>query len=116
MRLAPVAERSPGVQIAGELRQPTRDLDLDRDDADRTERLFGGPGGVVSAATTHSGPRTAATAERLRVELAVLDALEQRRPSPFAVLVGRTCERREDRLALRLGRLRLDRRGHRLVA
>ena len=72
MRLAPVAERSPGVQIAGQLRQPSRDLDLDRDDTDRTERLLGGPGGMVSAATTHSGRRTAPAAERLRVELAVL--------------------------------------------
>src|SRR5688572_14769064 len=116
MRLAPVAERSPGVQIAGELRQSARDLDLDRDDADRAEGLLGGPGGMVSAATTHRARRTAADAERLRAELAVLDALEQGRLSPFTVVLGRTCERRENRFPLRLGRLRLDRRGHRLVA
>src|SRR5215207_4540496 len=112
MRLAPVPERSPGGQIAGELRQPARDLDLDRDDADRTEGLLGGPGGMISAATAHSGSRTLPAAERLRVELDLLDALEQGGLRPPAVSLDGSGQRREDRLALRLGRLRLDRRGH----
>ena len=40
-------------EVAGELRQPACDLDLDRDHADRAERLLGGAGGMISTATAH---------------------------------------------------------------
>ena len=53
VRAAPVVERRPGTQVAGQLRQPPRDLDLDRDHADGTERLVGRAGGVISTAATH---------------------------------------------------------------
>jgi CDP-diacylglycerol--glycerol-3-phosphate 3-phosphatidyltransferase len=52
--LAPVAEGGPGAQIAGQLRESAGDLDLDRDHADRAERLLGGAGWMVSTPTTHS--------------------------------------------------------------
>ena len=52
-------------------------------------------------------------AERLRVELAVLDALEQGRLGPTCLRRRGACERGDDRIALLRRRLRLDRRGHR---
>ena len=67
---------------------------------------------MISTAATHSAPRTTVGAERLRVELAVLDALEQGRRSPAGTRGNGAGERGKNRLALLLRRLGLDPRGH----
>ena len=53
-RVAPLAERGPRSEIAGELGQSSSDFHLDRDHADRAEGLFGGAGWMVSTAAAHS--------------------------------------------------------------
>ena len=55
-RVAPLAERGPRSEIAGELGQSSSDFHLDRDHADRAEGLFGGAGWMVSTAAAHSDP------------------------------------------------------------